>query len=262
MKLATYNINSVRLRIERVIHILEKLDLDVLCLQETKCEDSEFPKEAFKKAGYEHLAIRGEKAYNGVAIVSRLPIKEKKVFNFVNHHARHVCANIDGIDIHNFYVPAGGMIPDRFSNEKFEHKLNYVDACVDHFSNKKNSSNAIILGDLNIAPYEHDVWSSKQLRDEVSHTAIEREKLDNFKKAGGFVDIARKFIDENEKIYSWWSYRNRDWRKSNRGRRLDHIWTSANIANDVKSYNVYKDLRDPLFGGEKPSDHVPVVIEL
>jgi exodeoxyribonuclease-3 len=116
----------------------------------------------------------------------------------------------------------------------------------------------ILLGDLNIAPLEHDVWSHKQLLKEVSHTPIEVEKLGKLQQSLDWCDTHREFVDKSEKLYSWWSYRNRDWRKSNRGRRLDHIWVTPNLQEQVNKAWIMKDARD----WHLPSDHVPVIIEI
>ncbi len=116
----------------------------------------------------------------------------------------------------------------------------------------------MLLGDLNIAPYEHDVWSSKQLKNVVSHTAIERQRLNDVLAAFQWRDIARQFVPEDEKLYSWWSYRARDWDASDRGRRLDHIWASQALSPHVKNYKVLREAR----GWERPSDHAPVIIDL
>jgi len=260
MRIATYNINSVRLRIERVLDLLKNSNIDVLCLQETKAENSKFPESRFIDNGYEYCAFNGEKSYNGVAIISRVPLTNINIQEFVNTHARHISTDLpDGTSIHNFYIPAGGDEPDRDINPKFAHKLDYVDSMTEYFkSNHDENSKLIIVGDFNIAPYEHDVWSHKQLLKVVSHTPIEVEKLNSLKESINWIDVAREYIPESEKLYSWWSYRNKDWRKSNRGRRLDHIWVTNPLKPKLSKFEILSDLRN----GEKPSDHVPVIIEL
>ena len=126
------------------------------------------------------------------------------------------------------------------------------------FFNQNSSNNTVLVGDLNIAPFENDVWSHKQLLNVVSHTPIETELLNKLIEDSNWVDVGRKFILKHEKLYSWWSYRNRDWKKSNRGRRLDHIWVSKDLETVLKSYLICKEIRD----WEKPSDHVPLILEL
>ena len=161
--------------------------------------------------------------------------------------------------LHNFYVPAGGDIPDTEQNPKFAHKLKYLDEMREYFSNSKyKNSKTILVGDLNIAPGEHDVWSHKQLLKVVSHTPVEVEKLNRVLQTQDWVDSARHNVSEEEKIYSWWSYRNRDWQKSNRGRRLDHIWLTPKLKDSIAQVRHLSDLRS----WEKPSDHVPVVADL
>ncbi len=260
VKIATYNINSVRLRIGRVTDLLKAYDLDILCLQETKVEDSKFPLKQLHECGYEHIVYSGEKSYNGVAIISRLPLQEMFCLDLVNDHKRHIAAKLsNGVEIHNFYVPAGGDEPDININPKFAHKLDYVDEMGRWFTdNRQQEDKIIIVGDFNIAPLEHDVWSHKQLLKIISHTPIEVEKLNHMKSSLGWIDVAREFTSHDQKLYSWWSYRNRDWRKSNRGRRLDHIWVTPSLSNRYKECYPLPDLRD----GEKPSDHVPVIMEI
>ena len=128
---------------------------------------------------------------------------------------------------------------------------------INHFKRDK-TQNRILVGDLNIAPYENDVWSHKQLLNVVSHTPIETDILKKLLKDGKWVDIMREFVPYNEKLYSWWSYRNRNWEISNRGRRLDHFWISKNLFSLVKSGVIYKDTRS----WEKPSDHVPILVDI
>jgi len=265
MKITTWNINSVRLRIDQVKRFLKKEAPDVLCLQEIKCLEDSFPFKAFIKAGYEHLAVSGQAGYHGVAIASRLPLKkiEKREF-CAKGDSRHIAASLPGgVRIHNFYVPAGGDEPDPVKNDKFAHKLAFMDEMASWFSALGPRSKSVLVGDLNVAPTENDVWSHKQLLKIVSHTPIEVEKLAMVQASHGFIDVARVLIPEPEKLYSWWSYRARDWRASNRGRRLDHIWVSpslkkAALAGGREAYRIHDDVR----GWERPSDHAPVTLTL
>ena len=259
IKLATWNINSVRLRMPLLKKLCDEHNLDVVCLQETKVQDSEFPLEDIKALGFDHVVFRGEKSYNGVAILSRLPLSNVAKQDMANvSESRHISACLpDGTEIHNLYIPAGGDEPDIQVNPKFKFKLECLDYLTDWFgANKIPSDKVIAVGDFNIAPYEHDVWSHKQLLKVVSHTPIEVEKLLRFKESISWVDLARHFVPETEKLYSWWSYRNRDWRKSNRGRRLDHIWATSTITERFGQHQILNDVRD----WERPSDHVPVIV--
>lgn len=264
MRLVTWNINSVRLRIGSVLRFLEEEEPDVLCLQETKCNDDQFPRKAFEKAGYPHLAVHGQKGYHGVAIVSRAPFDQPQSVPFCDMgDARHVAVTLaGGVRLHNFYVPAGGDEPDPEKNPKFAHKLAFVDEMTRMFA-KKTSEKRIVVGDLNIAPGEHDVWSHKQLLKVVSHTPVETDAMAALIRRGGFVDVARALIGEDEKLYTWWSYRARDWAASDRGRRLDHIWVSKPLEGAVhaggrSAYRIHRDVR----GWDKPSDHVPVRLDI
>jgi exodeoxyribonuclease-3 len=256
--IATWNINSVRLRIELVKKLLLEHNIDILALQETKTQDEFFPSPAFKEIGYEHLHFRGEKSYNGVAFISRLPFTLVESLSFYNNDCRHLAINLNGLILHNFYVPAGGDEPDISINPKFAHKLEYVDLMREWFLKRQAEESCLLMGDLNIAPLANDVWSHKSLLNVVSHTPVETDKLNRLMNDNNFVDLARKFVPENEKLYSWWSYRNKDWEKSNRGRRLDHIWASKNIENNIKSIRVLKEARN----WPTPSDHVPVIAEI
>ena len=216
MRVATWNINSVRLRINNVIKFIKLYNIDVLCLQETKTINDLFPLEIFKDIGMDNYFIRGEKSYNGVAILSSIPIKKQNFLNLCNKDdTRHISVKfVNEITLHNFYVPAGGDIPDLDENYKFRHKLDFISEMTDYFK-KDKTKKKIILGDFNIAPLENDVWSHKQLLNVVSHTALETEALNNLLVEGKWIDIIRQFISQEKKLFSWWSYRNKDWRKSN-----------------------------------------------
>ena len=258
MKIATWNINSVRLRIQLVIDFLKEHDIDVLCLQETKVQDEYFPDAAIAEAGWPYIAIRGEKSYNGVAILSRLPLTGISHLNWTGRtDSRHISAVVNDLTLHNFYVPAGGDEPDIEKNPKFGHKLNFIAEMTQHFS-QQPPLRSILLGDLNIAPLEEDVWSTRQLRNTVSHTAIERENLLALVEQGGWTDSVRTYFGPEEVLFSWWSYRARDWVASNRGRRLDHIWVSRDLASKVEAISIESSVR----GAEKPSDHVPLIMTL
>lgn len=252
--LATWNINSVRLREPIVLRLLEEAAPDILCLQECKSPVEKIPTEGFAALGYKHIVARGQKGYNGVAILSRLPIEDAGDFDFAAlGHARHVAARLeDGTTIHNFYVPAGGDVPDRTVNEKFGQKLDYLTDMRD-WAKAEKPTKSILVGDLNIAPREDDVWSHKQLLKIVSHTPIEVEHLAAAQEAGNWVDVTRKDIPEGL-LYSWWSYRARDWDAADKGRRLDHIWATPDLTEIAHSSRILRDVR----GWEKPSDHAPV----
>ena len=257
---ATWNINSVRLRLPIVLSFLRDHAPDVLCLQETKCPNDAFPTAAFRKLGYDHVEIHGQKGYHGVATISKYPLEDTERRDFcgigdTRHLDTVVRAPKRDIRIHNFYVPAGGDEPDPDINPKFRHKLDFLAEMRDIRADPGRAQSAILVGDLNIAPLETDVWSHKQLLKVVSHTPIETETLEDMREKGGWSDLMRVFIPPEEKIFTWWSYRARDWDISDRGRRLDHVWGTPDLEPMLKDITVLREAR----GWEKPSDHVPVI---
>jgi exodeoxyribonuclease-3 len=263
LKVTTWNINSVRLRINLVAKFIKAARPDVLCLQETKCPDDAFPLKRFKRLGYEHISLNGQKGYHGVAVISRLPFESFQARNFCGKaDCRHMSVVVgeraglrDPVTLHNFYVPAGGDEPDPEINPKFAHKLAFLDEMNSEALRPAAGQRAILVGDLNVAPLEHDVWSHKQMLKVVSHTPVECEKFTAARKTGGWIDTMRVHTPEPEKLYTWWSYRAMEnWRISDRGRRLDHVWASDAIADRVSKIKISKDYR----GAERPSDHVPV----
>ena len=258
MKITSWNINSVRLRLPLLEQVFATVAPDVICLQETKCVDGQFPTEAIADMGYPYQAYRGEKSYNGVAILSRLPLRDASHELWAGKEdCRHISAIVNDIRIHNFYIPAGGDVPERDENRKFGHKLDFVKEVTAYFA-AQDQGPAVMVGDLNIAPLAEDVWSTKQLRNVVSHTDLERERLLSLIAKGGWHDAIRGHFGPEEILYSWWSYRARDYRASNRGRRLDHIFVTNDLADKVTSAEIFAEAR----GWEKPSDHVPISITL
>jgi exodeoxyribonuclease-3 len=227
---------------------------DVLCLQECKSPVDKIPTDVFAELGYTHMVARGQKGYNGVAILSKTPIKEVASFDFADlGHARHIAGQLEnGVTIHNFYVPAGGDIPDREQNEKFGQKLDYLTDMRDEFA-ANSPQKSILVGDLNIAPREDDVWNHKSLLKIVSHTPIEVDHLAQVQEAGKWIDITRQDIPDGL-LYSWWSYRAKEWDTADKGRRLDHIWATPDISGSAHSSKIVRDAR----GWDQPSDHAPV----
>lgn len=261
LRIVTWNINSVRIRIPLLKRLVAEKAPDVICLQETKVEDGSFPLGDIKALGFTHVYFSGQKSYNGVAILSNVKLDNVSYMNVAGApDKRHIAALFpDGTELHNFYVPAGGDIPDPELNPAYGFKLRFVEDMTRWAKeSKSNGAKKIILGDFNIAPLEHDVWSHKQLLKVVSHTPAEVERLDALKDSLQWCDAGRHFVKPEEKLYSWWSYRNRDWRKSNRGRRLDHIWVTPQLAPALKAFQIHADARD----WASPSDHVPVMIDI
>lgn len=262
---ATWNINSVRLRLDLVMRFLAEHAPDVLCLQETKCRDSEFPIGEFRKAGYEYAAINGQKGYHGVAILSKLPIAGVDRREFcAKGDARHVGATFAAgvadarpLTLHNFYVPAGGDEPDADVNPKFAHKLAFLDEMAAWTAAENLAGGcAILVGDLNIAPLETDVWSHKALLKVVSHTPVEVDRLQKVQASGPWVDAMRECVPPSDQLYTWWSYRSPDWAAADKGRRLDHVWVSEALKPRIEGMSVFKAAR----GWDRPSDHAPVVM--
>lgn len=261
MTLATWNINSVRLREPSVLRFLREHGPDILCLQETKTPDAAFPHEGFEAAGYVHRHVRGEKGYNGVAILSRLPMEPLGHRDFCGKgDCRHVAARVGGVTVHNFYVPAGGDVADREANAKFAHKLDFLAEMTGWFGGEGDAppGPSVLAGDLNIAPGEHDVWSHRQLLKVVSHTPVEVAALEAVRATRDWIDTARAFGAPDEKLYSWWSYRAKDWDGADKGRRLDHVWITPDLRARLRSYTMIRAVR----GWEKPSDHAPVMVVL
>ncbi len=256
-KIASWNINSVRARFDIVERFLAEQAPDVLCLQETKAENASFPSAAFRKLGYEHIILHGQKMHHGVGIISRVPIVEDDRRDWQdNGEARHVGVRLpNGIRLENVYIPAGGDLPDRTLNPKFGQKLDFLERMIGWSSTLADPT--ILVGDFNIAPLESDVWGHKELLGVVSHTPIEVETLGRLQASHGWVDLGRHFIPSPQRLYTWWSYRAKDWAASDRGRRLDHMWASPAVATTATAHAVHEPCRD--WG--KPSDHIPLVTE-
>jgi len=263
MRLMTWNINSVRLRLGLLAQVLEENRPDVFCLQETKTPDEFFPVDALRDMGYAHHHFTGMKGYNGVAIFSKFPLDGGDIHKRCGKaDCRHISASVKApgktFELHNIYIPAGGYEPDPVANDKFKHKLDFVDELAAWFP-KERSARApmVVVGDLNIAPLENDVWDHKKMLGVVSHTPVEVEKFGRFYDSVGFVDAVRRFVPADEKLYSWWSYRAADWDAADKGRRLDHVWVTKGLSSALKGQDVLRRWR----GGERPSDHVPVIVD-
>jgi len=257
MRLITWNINSVRARLGIVEQLIKEYQPDVLCLQETKVQDHMFPEGFFADLGMPHLAIHGQKSHHGVATASKLEFSDSFKIDWCKKgDARHIAIKLNGgPTVHNFYVPAGGDEPNPEVNDKFAHKLQFLEEMTRWSAELKDDS--ILVGDLNIAPYEEDVWDHRKLLKVVSHTPVEVAKMKGLIEAHDWQDIMRDFVPKSEKLYSWWSYRARDWSAADKGRRLDHVWTSPSLKGKAIKMEVLRDAR----GWEKPSDHAPVMVD-
>ena len=254
MKIATWNINSIGSRVQQVVDWCGENDLDVLCLQETKCVDEKFPAARFQRLGFEHVAVHGEKAYNGVAIISKLRLDDLQK-NFAasspDESKRLIAATIDGVRVVNVYVPHG----TKFGSDKFRYKLEWISRLRQMFEVDFETDDEVILcGDLNVAPHEMDVWNPLLWNNKMHFSKPEREAIKELKR-WGFVDVFRQ-INGSEREFSWWSNFHHDFEKD-RGLRIDHIWASPPLAEVCTDCWIDKTPR----GLDKPSDHAPVVAE-
>jgi exodeoxyribonuclease-3 len=258
IKIISWNINSVRARIELVERLLADEQPDVLCLQETKADNGAFPAADFRRLGYTHHQLNGQKMHHGVAILSKVELRDAGSHDWQdNGEARHVGVRLPcGIRVENVYVPAGGDIPDRTINPKFGQKLDFIERMT-RWSEKLREP-TLIVGDFNVAPLECDVWSHKALLNVVSHTPVEVEALDRLQQAHDWVDVGRTFVPAPERCFTWWSYRSPDWTKNDRGRRLDHMWASPALRSELVGHRVLQ----PCRAWQRPSDHVPLVCEI
>ncbi len=264
LRICTWNVNSVRLRAEQAARFVAEQAPDVLCLQEIKCREGEFPVNAFRDMGLPHLKIAGQKGWHGVAIASRLPLEDAPALQVCREgHARCVGATVAGVEIHNFYIPAGGDVPDREANTKFDHKLDFYEKLTAELTRRDPKAPLAIVGDLNVAPGEFDVWNHRYMSKVVSHTPIEIEAFRALEASLGFIDLMREATPELEKLASWWSYRAQDFRQSARGLRLDHILVTPGLRDaafhlGAPAVRIHDDVR----GWERPSDHAPVSADL
>ncbi|MGF1606821.1 MAG: exodeoxyribonuclease III [Rhodothalassiaceae bacterium] len=258
VRLLSWNCNSIRARLTHALRLIEQYQPDIVCLQETKVANSQFPVNPFKDRGYRHIALNGQRMHHGVAILSRWPFRDPVALDWCGKSdCRHqrICLT-SGVEVHNFYVPSGGDTPDPEANPRFAHKLAFLDEMIAWAPDQPRPM--ILVGDLNVAPLETDVWSHKQMLGVVSHTPPETARLTQLLSAGrDWVDGQRHIVPTEQTLFTWWSYRARDWRASNRGRRLDHLWLSRPLLPHYRTMQILDQARD----WEKPSDHAPVLAE-
>jgi exodeoxyribonuclease-3 len=253
MKIASFNVNSLRARLPLVIKWLTEHGPDVLCVQETKVQDADFPADAFDSIEYKYV-FGGQKSYNGVAIFSRTEIKNVK-FGFDNEprdQSRLVKAQINGIVIVNTYVPQG-YLPQ---SEKFEYKLNWFNRLRDFFDENFNSADPVLwLGDFNVAPEPIDIYDPKGL---LGHVCFHPDVHKALKMVcrWGFTDVFRMHCNQPGQ-YTFWDYRLPNSVKRNLGWRIDHIMATESLAQKCTACYIDK---KPRFA-DKPSDHTPIVAE-
>lgn len=258
MKIVSWNVNSLRIRLPELARLAAEENPDLVCLQEVKAKEEDFPFADVRAAGFEHIALYTMAGYNGVAVLARRPLADVRRFDWAGKaDARHiavVCA--EGIEIHNIYVPAGGDIPDPRENPAFARKLAFLEELNAFFAARaehNRNNRVLICGDFNVTPSAFDVWGHKQLLKIVSHTPEETSRLQKWQRESGLEDAVRLQHPEPEKIFTWWSYRNPNWQTNDKGRRLDHIWISPPLVEHLQNAFVLKEYR----AGARPSDHVP-----
>ncbi len=254
MKIVTWNVNSIRTRMDRLLAFLEREDPDVVCLQELKVTDENFPSEPIEKAGY-HLAINGQKTYNGVAILSKKELSNVSsgmADTAWDDQARLVGADIDGIRIYSAYFPNGGAI----GSDKWEFKLGWIKRLKQHLETRHRPDEPLLVcGDTNVALEERDVANPEKWADSVLFAKPAREALRDLM-GWGLVDVFGKLNPEGG-VYSWWDYRQLSFAKGD-GLRIDHILASEPIAKRANQAWVDRDERK----GKQPSDHAPVIVTL
>lgn len=253
MKIATWNVNSIAIRLEQVKKWLTTHDIDVLCLQETKCVDEKFPEQEFTDLGYAS-AFMGEKSYNGVAIISRQDIDQIQ-YNFEDDKEdapkRLIAATVKGVRIVNTYVPNGTEL----GSDKFRFKLDWLQRLRQMFDRDCRTSQKVLLcGDFNVAPDALDVWSVKNWEGKLHFSRPERAAIHHVKQ-WGFIDAFREMNGDKQE-FSWFDYRTNAF-ATNRGLRIDHIWVSPTLAEKCVDCSIDRKPR----GWERPSDHCPVVAE-
>ena len=262
MLIATWNVNSVRTRISQIKNWIKHANPDILCLQETKVIDDDFPKKPFEDLGYQ-VIVNGQKSYNGVAIISRFKIENvnkgfisetagESTTGKFNQQKRLISAFIEGLKIINVYVPNGSSI----NSDKFDYKIKWLNHLSSFLDEQIREDDLVCLvGDFNIAPCEVDIHSPQKYEGGIMASKMEREALNNVLK-GRFIDSFRIF-EKNTGHWSWWDYRNNAY-ELNKGWRIDHIYISKNLSSKLKSCVIERNQRENL----QPSDHAPVLINL
>jgi len=252
MKIATWNVNSLKVRLPQVLDWLATSQADILCLQETKTTDENFPAGEIAAAGY-HVVFSGQKTYNGVAIISKEAASDviTDVSGLDDPQRRILGATVGDIRILNLYVVNGQEV----GSEKYAHKLHWLDKVTDHISAQlQQFERLVVLGDFNIAPDDRDVYDPEAWHERILCSTPEREALQKIQGLG-FADTFRLFKQE-EKSYSWWDYRAAGFRR-NRGLRIDLVLASKALADSCRACSIDKEPRRL----ERPSDHTPVMAE-
>lgn len=252
MLIATWNVNSIRVRAQHLVNWMQDAEPDVVCLQELKVETDDFPFDEIANAGYE-AAVHGQGGYNGVAILSRLPIEEViEGFPGEEGQSRMIEAVVEGVHVFSIYAPNGKAPGD----EKFEYKQRFYQAMREHLDGLGKSTEPLALcGDFNIAPDERDVWDAETCRGHIGFHPDEHKWLASF--TGFGLHDSLRIIKQDAGLFSWWDYRGGGYPR-NHGMRIDQIWVSDGLKESVKDAWIDIDPR----GWEQPSDHTPVLVEL
>ena len=255
MKIATWNLNSIRARLNHVVEWLENnSDVDILCLQETKVKDDDFPVEEFEEREY-YVYYHGQPAYNGVAFISKMPLENiEKGFptGDLDDQKRVISAEIDGLKIINVYCPQGESV----DSLKFDFKRRFYDELATWLESEHQATEQILLcGDMNIARTEHDVHSVEKMTGRCMFTEVEHTWWDRLIQFG-LVDTFRTLYPDEVK-FSWWDYRMGSFQR-NKGLRIDHIYVTPSVMKNVEKVEIDSEPR----GWERPSDHVPVIVTL
>lgn len=253
MKIATWNINSLKVRLPQVLAWLDEQQADILALQELKLEHDKFPIEAFADLGFQ-AAWLGQKTYNGVAIISKKPLANVQcnMPNFADPQSRFIAATVDNLRVVCVYCVNG----ERLESDKFQYKKQWFNALSGCLKQElAQYQNVVLLGDFNIAPDNIDVAEAEKHAGKILCSNEERQWFQNLL-ALGFTDAVR-FLAKDEKIYTWWDYRMNAFRR-NLGMRIDHILLTPNLMQKTTKYQIDKTVR----AAERPSDHAPVWVEI
>ena len=262
MRIASWNVNSVRTRLGHVLGWLDRNCIDLLALQETKVDDPLFPLEPFEERGY-HISIHGQKSYNGVALISRQPLEDVRCgftgelpddadAETLSKQKRVISALVDGIRVVNLYVPNGSSL----ESEKYSYKLSWM-GCLERYLRAAETRDEplCVVGDFNIGPEARDLHDPKRLTGGIMASDVEREALRQA--LGSNLSDAFRLFEPGSGHWSWWDYRSGAWNRDS-GWRIDHIYLSSDLQDLARSCCIDKEER----GRDQPSDHAPVVVDL
>ncbi|WP_269622509.1 exodeoxyribonuclease III [Prochlorococcus marinus] len=262
MLIASWNVNSIRTRLNQVEQFLDEIKPDLLCLQETKVQDDLFPKETIESKGYQTF-IYGQKSYNGVALISKLPLEDIRIgMNgeechnqesiFFDEQKRIISAMIDGIRVVNVYVPNGSSL----ESDKFDYKIKWLN-CLNEYLNIQALRNEplCLLGDFNIILDKKDVHNQKRFNNGIMASPSERDALKKI--LGNRLEDVFRLFEQHSGHWSWWDYRSGAWQKD-QGWRIDHIYLTDELIKNARSCVIHKKFR----GNQQPSDHAPVLVDI